>query len=110
MIEVWVGDPYVGRRLPGLLRQVGMEAVGLDAHAAVYGPEDPSHWMLPYAVEIYHDRILALGTMSEAELIETREAVRKHLGTSGTFTLHVTFFQAWGRKPTDREAASSNDA
>ncbi len=101
LIEVWVGDPFVGRRLPGLLRQAGMEDVRVDAHAAVFGPEDQLHWMLPYAAELYHDRILALGTMSESELNETREELKQHLGASDTFTLNVTLFQAWGRKPTD---------
>jgi ubiquinone/menaquinone biosynthesis C-methylase UbiE len=99
--QVWVGDPYIGRRLPGLLRGAGLNDVGVDAHAAVYGPDDPSHWMLPYAAEIYHDRILDLGTVSEDDLVEARDELRKHLGASGTFTSHVTLFQAWGRKPSE---------
>jgi len=95
----WVGDVFVGRRLPGLLRDAGLVDVAADAHIRIWSPGDPYQKLLLRFAEIYRARILAGGTLTEAELDDCVHQLDVHLDRADTFTLYPTFFQAWGRKP-----------
>jgi SAM-dependent methyltransferase len=98
-LEVWVGDPYVGRRLPNLLRAAGLEEVRVDAHTRAWQPGDPQHTVALYAAGLYRDRLLAAGSISEPDLDALLAELRAHLEQPDTLTQHATLFQAWGRKP-----------
>lgn len=93
-------DPFVGRRLPGLLRRAGLEDVQVHTNAHVWGPEDLYQTFTLHLVGVVRERILANGTVTAATLDELVSGLAAHLEQPGTLVLHPTFFQAWGRKPT----------
>jgi SAM-dependent methyltransferase len=99
IVEVWVGDPFVGRRLPNLLRAAGIEDVRVDAHTRAWRPGDPYHTLSLYLAGVYRQRLLAAGRVSESELDGLLAEIRGHLDRPDSLTQHATLFQAWGRKP-----------
>lgn len=102
VVAAWIGDPFLGRRLPGLLRDAGLVDVAIDVHIHVWRPGDPYHKLLLYFATLLRERILAGGSLGEATLDELLEQLDAHLGHPDTFTLYNTLFQAWGQKPVDR--------
>ncbi|MGH3564576.1 MAG: methyltransferase domain-containing protein [Pseudonocardia sp.] len=94
-----IGDPHIGRRLPGMLRGAGLVDVEVDVQAGVWRPGEPHHTLLPCLVGLHRDRILTSGTLTEPELDACLHDVEKHLARPDTIVLSWTLFQAWGRKP-----------
>jgi SAM-dependent methyltransferase len=97
-----VGDVYIGRRLPAMLREAGLLDVQVAAHTRVWRPGEAYQKLLIRLAGIYRDRILALGAMGEGELDRCMWELDAHLGRPETYTLYATLFQAWGRKPRPR--------
>lgn len=95
----WIGDQYIGRRLPGLLRDAGLADVGVNAHAHVWLPGDLYQKLLLHFAGLYRERILTMGALSTAELDRCVRELDTHLDHPDTFTLYNTLFQAWSRKP-----------
>ncbi len=94
-------DVFVGRRLPGLLRRAGLDDIGVDATTRVFRRGEPNHTLMVTRAEQCREALLARRIISEQELDECLAAVRTHLDDEDTLVLHGTFFQAWGRLPTD---------
>ncbi|MGH3611181.1 MAG: methyltransferase domain-containing protein [Pseudonocardia sp.] len=94
-----IGDPHVGRRLPGMLRAAGLVDVEVDVQAGLWRPGEPHHTLLPCLVDLYRDRILASGTLTEPDLDACLRDVEAHLARPDTIVLGWTLFQAWGRRP-----------
>ncbi len=92
-------DAYVGRKLPGLLREAGLVDIGLDAHVNVWMPGDRYHKTLPHFVREFRERILQLSDLTEQEFDRCLNELEEHLEQPTTFTLYNTLMQAWGRKP-----------
>lgn len=100
VLTVWRegGNPFVGRQLPGLLCAAGLVDVDVDAHVRVWRSGDPYHWMLLHFAELFRDKVLARGLVTEIELTDLVEKLRAHLNDPGTIVLHWLFCRAWGRK------------
>lgn len=102
--DLWHGDGmdvFVGRRLFGLLRGAGLRDLGVDATTRVFRRGEPNHTLMVTRAEQCREALLARGLIGEQELDECLAAVRAHLDDEDTLVLHGTFFQAWGRVPTD---------
>lgn len=98
LIAAWPGDPHVGRRLPGLLRDAGLVDIDVDVHADLARAGEPDHTLLPRLVRSYRGQILAAGALTEADLDSAVHELEEHLDRPGTIVLCCTLFQAWGRK------------
>ncbi|MGH4017844.1 MAG: methyltransferase domain-containing protein [Pseudonocardiaceae bacterium] len=99
LVAAWSGDPHIGRRLPGLLRNAGLVDVDMDVHADLWRTGDPCQTLLPRFAGIYRDRILASGALTGSDLDGCLCELEEHLARPDTIVLCWTLFQAWGRKP-----------
>lgn len=92
-------DPFIGRRLPTLLRQAGLADVDGDAHAYRWHPGHPYQTLLLTFIGIYRHRLLEAQLLDEERLDRLTDKLRKHLNSPDTFVVHPMLFQAWGHKP-----------
>jgi SAM-dependent methyltransferase len=101
VVTVWRegGNPFIGRQLPGLLRALGLIDVGVDAHVRVWRPGDLYQTMLLHFADLFREKVVERGLLTESELVELVEKLRAHLNDPGTIVLHWLFCRAWGRKP-----------
>jgi SAM-dependent methyltransferase len=92
-------DPFLGRRLPELLRAGGLTEVDVAVHAAVDRPGEYRRTHMLALLESLRDQVLALGVLSAGDLAAALAAVRRHLDQPTTLVVRELLFQAWGRKP-----------
>jgi len=92
------GDLFLGRRLPGLLRAAGVQDVQVKVHVDVVKPGSHRRTHIFSLLDSLHDKIIALGLLSEQELAIHRETLREHLANSDTVIIDKLHVQAWGRK------------
>jgi ubiquinone/menaquinone biosynthesis C-methylase UbiE len=92
-------DLLIGRRLPELYRQAGLEEIEVVVHAPVYPAEHSRRAILPDLVRSLRPMILELGLSDERELAELDRAVREHLADPRTLSLAHLLVVTWGRKP-----------
>jgi ubiquinone/menaquinone biosynthesis C-methylase UbiE len=92
------GDPFIGRRLPGLLKASGIDAAQarLWAELPQVGQYRRTH--LISLVDSMRSRILQMNLMSESELDGHRAALLDHLGDSNTVVMEKLLMQCWGTK------------
>jgi SAM-dependent methyltransferase len=92
-------DPFVGRRLPELLRQAGLADIGVEAKADIYPPGHSRRTIRLDLVRSMRPKIIERGLADERELDEVDRAARDHLANPRTLVLPHQLFLAWGRKP-----------
>jgi SAM-dependent methyltransferase len=92
-------DPFIGRKLPRLLREAGLLDIQVNPIVHVYPPGHGRRSILLDFAENLSDRILAQELISEAELTALTTALAQHLANPDTLVVSHLFFQAWGRKP-----------
>jgi trans-aconitate methyltransferase len=92
------GDLFLGRRLPGLLRAAGVQDVQVKVHVDVVKPGSYRRAHLFSLLDSLHDKVIALQLLSEEELANHRDALRRHLDNSDTVIIDKLHVQAWGRK------------
>jgi SAM-dependent methyltransferase len=93
-------DVTIGRKLPGMLRACGVEEVGVDVNTKVFTRGEPYQTLMLDRAEKCREALTSAGLISHAELDRCIDALRVHLDQPGTFVLHATLFQAWGRVAT----------
>jgi hypothetical protein len=91
-------DPFIGRRLPRLLRDAGLEGVRVNPLVHVYPPGHGRRQILLDFAENLSERLIAEGLIREQALAELKTALRLHIDNPGTLVVSHLFFQAWGRK------------
>ena len=91
-------DPFVGRRLPALLRAAGLSDIEFDAQAHVWHSGHPYQALLLHFMGVLRERIIQSAILSEARLDRLVAEVEQHLARPDTFVIHPLFFQAWGRR------------
>jgi len=92
------GDPDIGPRLPGLLREAGFEDVRVRLHqpvATTGGIKD----LTVTTLELVGESLLADGLLDRATLDATREALAGHMADPRTVHGGPRVVQAWGRVP-----------
>jgi len=92
-------DPFIGRKLPRLLRQAGLDDVHVNPLIHVYPPEHARRNILLDFAENLSERLLAQNLTRERELTDLKTALRLHHEDPSTLVVSALFFQAWGRKP-----------
>jgi ubiquinone/menaquinone biosynthesis C-methylase UbiE len=92
-------DLLIGRRLPELYRQAGLEEIEVVVHAPVYPAGHSRRTLLPDLVRSLRPMIVELGLSDERELAELDRAVREHLTDPRTLALAHLLVVTWARKP-----------
>jgi SAM-dependent methyltransferase len=92
-------DPFIGRKLPRLLREAGLIDIQVNPIVHVYPPGHGRRSILLDFAENLSDRILAQELISETELTALTTALAQHLANPDTLVVSHLFFQAWGCKP-----------
>lgn len=94
-------DPFIGRRLPALLRAAGLVDVGVAAHQYIWRLGDLYHRLLIKFVGIHRDRIIDGGYLASDRIDQLTAELDEHLAQPETFIIYAPLFQAWGRKPAE---------
>ena len=92
-------DPFIGRKVPRLLREAGVDDVRVNPIVHVYPPGHPRRTILWDFAENLSERLLEQKVTTRGELTEMKAALRRHLDDPGTLVVSHLFFQVWGRKP-----------
>jgi SAM-dependent methyltransferase len=98
-------DPRIGRRVPELFRQAGLQNVTVDATARVYPPGHSRRTIRLDLMRSMRSQVLELGLASEAELDELDAAARAHLDDPATVMMPYLFFLVLGCKPASPPAS-----
>jgi SAM-dependent methyltransferase len=83
-----------GRKLPELLREIGVEEPEIDAHVVALKPGHP-YLRLPLQFSVALESRL-LGTLSEDELAALRGEAESELAEPGRWGTTFTLIQSWG--------------
>ncbi|MFN0092741.1 MAG: methyltransferase domain-containing protein [Acidimicrobiales bacterium] len=100
--ELWRSrgfDPYIGRRLPGLLRAAGLVDVRAMAHTGLDGADQPYQRLILDFARRFTAPMVELGLASAAELAELIAELEAHLSRPGALAMRAMTVQAWGRAP-----------
>lgn len=92
-------DPWVGRRVPGLLRRAGLEHVEVEARVQMYPHANSRRTIRLDLVRAMRPQVLEMGLATAAELDELDAAARPHLVDPDTVMMSGLLFLTWGRKP-----------
>jgi SAM-dependent methyltransferase len=92
-------DPWIGRRVPELFRQAGLEDVAVEARVQSYPPGNSRRTIRLDLVRAMRLQVLEMGLGSVAELDELDAAARVHLTDPHTVVMSGLLFLTWGRKP-----------
>jgi SAM-dependent methyltransferase len=94
--EIFAGlGGEAGRGLPGLLRDIGVEEPGIDAHVIALKPGHP-YLRLPLQFSVALEPRL-LETLNENELASLRREAEAELAEPGRWGTTFTLIQSWGR-------------
>jgi SAM-dependent methyltransferase len=92
-------DPRIGRRVPELLRQAGLQEVAVEARVQMYRPGNTRRTVRLDLVRAMRPQVLEMRLASAAELDELDAAARAHLTDPHTIVMSGLLFLTWGRKP-----------
>jgi len=92
-------DPFIGRRVPELFRQAGLEDVEMDAKVQMYALGHSRRTVRLDLVRSMRPQVLEMGLAGSAELDELDAAARAHLADPHTIAMFGVLFLTWGRKP-----------
>lgn len=92
-------DPWIGRRVPELFRQAGLEHVGVEAKVQMYPHGNSRRTVRLDLVQSMRPQVLEMGLATPAELDELDTAARAHLDDPHTVVMSGLIFLTWGRKP-----------
>jgi SAM-dependent methyltransferase len=92
------GDPFIGRRLPVLLRTTGVQNIQTRVTVATPPPGDYRRTHLISLIDSVREKIIAKGVLDEAKLNEHRQALLHHLDDPATTVIDKLLVQCWGQK------------
>ncbi len=92
-------DPFLGRRLPRMLRRAGLENVAVNLYAVESGIDHPRRFTFLTFIDNMREAILAGGHIRADELDHYVRSLRTHLEDPETTVISGLFYQVWGRKP-----------
>lgn len=93
------GDPFVGRRLPALLREAGLADMRVQVQTALPEPGEYRRTHLLALIESVRGKVIASGAMDQTELDHHRAALSDHLANPATLVIDKLLVQCWGHKP-----------
>jgi hypothetical protein len=92
-------DPWIGRRVPELFCQAGLEDVQVEARVQMYPLGNSRRTIRLDLVRSIQSHVLETGMASAAELDELDAAARAHLEDPHTVVISGLLFLTWGCKP-----------
>jgi SAM-dependent methyltransferase len=92
------GNAYIGRELPGYLRDAGIRNVQVKVHAGTVNPREYRQTHLLSLLDVMHDKMVGSGVLTEQQLTDHREGLIAHLKNPGTLLIDKLLVQAWGQK------------
>ena len=92
-------DPWIGRRVPELLRQAGLEDIGVQVTAQAYPAGHTRRTIRLDLLRSIRPQVVEMGLASAEELDELDAAARAHLDDPATVAVYGLLFLTWGRKP-----------
>jgi ubiquinone/menaquinone biosynthesis C-methylase UbiE len=92
-------DPWIGRRVPELFRQAGLEEVQVEARVQMYPPGNSRRTVRLDLVRSMRPQAVEMGLATVAELDELDAAARPHLEDPRTVVISGLLFLTWARKP-----------
>jgi ubiquinone/menaquinone biosynthesis C-methylase UbiE len=92
-------DPWIGRRVPELFRQAGLDDVTVEVRVQSYPPGNTRRTVRLDLVRAMRRQVLEMGLASAAELDDLDAAARAHLTDPHTAVMSGLLFLTWGRKP-----------
>jgi ubiquinone/menaquinone biosynthesis C-methylase UbiE len=92
-------DSFIGRRVPRLLREHGLVDIQINPLIYSYPPGHARRMLSLHFVENLSERLVAQQLISDRELNDLKEDLRRHLENPETLVISHLFIQAWGRKP-----------
>lgn len=93
------GDPFVGRRLPRMLRDAGVLDAGARLHCELPRPGEYRRTHLIALLDSIRAKVVAMNVLGDSDLDTHLEALRNHLADPTTVVVDKLLVQAWGRKP-----------
>jgi SAM-dependent methyltransferase len=91
-------DPWIGRRVPELFRQAGLDEVGIESRTQMYPPGVSRRTNRLDLVRAMRPDIVRMGLAGEAELDALDAQARAHLEDPRTVIMSGLLFLVWGRK------------
>jgi SAM-dependent methyltransferase len=92
-------DPWIGRRVPELLRRAGLGHVQVEAKVQLYPPGNSRRTVRLDLVRSMRPQVLEMGLATGTELDELDAAARAHVEQADTVVITGLLFLTWGRKP-----------
>jgi ubiquinone/menaquinone biosynthesis C-methylase UbiE len=92
-------DPWIGRRVPELLRQAGLEDIDVQVTAQAYPAGHTRRTIRLDLLRSIRPQVIEMGLASGPQLDELDAAARAHLNDPATVAVHGLLFLTWGRKP-----------
>jgi ubiquinone/menaquinone biosynthesis C-methylase UbiE len=92
-------DPWIGRRVPELFRQAGLEQVEAEARVQMYPHGNSRRTIRLDLVQSMRPQVLEMGLATATELDDLDAAARAHLDNPHTVVMSGLLFLTWGRKP-----------
>ncbi len=92
-------DPWIGRRVPELFRQAGLQHVQAEARLQMYPLGNSRRTIRLDLVRSMRPQVLEMALASGAELDELDTAARAHLEDPHTVAISGLLFLIWGCKP-----------
>jgi ubiquinone/menaquinone biosynthesis C-methylase UbiE len=92
-------DPWIGRRVSELLRQAGLEDIGVQVTAQAYPAGHTRRTIRLDLLKSIRPQVLEMGLASAEELDELDAAARAHLEDPATVVVYGLLFLTWGRMP-----------
>jgi ubiquinone/menaquinone biosynthesis C-methylase UbiE len=92
-------DPWIGRRVPELFRQAGLEHVEVEARVQMYPHGNSRRTIRLDLVQSMRPQVLEMGLATATELDDLDAAARAHLDNPHTVVMSGLLFLTWGRKP-----------
>ena len=92
-------DPWIGRRVPELFRQAGLEQVEVEARVQMYPHGNSRRTIRLDLVQSMRPQVLEMGLATATELDDLDAAARAHLDNPHTVVMSGLLFLTWGHKP-----------
>ncbi len=92
-------DPWIGRRVPELLRQAGLEDIGVQVTAQAYPAGHTRRTIRLDLLRSIRPQVVEMGLASPEELDELDAEARAYLDDPATVAVHGLLFLTCGRKP-----------
>ncbi|MEN9660011.1 MAG: hypothetical protein RL571_3476 [Pseudomonadota bacterium] len=99
-------DVFIGRRVPGMLRRLGLVDVQMKAFAPIWKSGDLHHSLPIVFAGIHKEQIIEDRLCTEDELANLTHALSDHLSHRDTFVVYSLLFQTWGFKPVHKEQSA----